>query len=164
MGFTGQYVTGVWLGNDDFSPMARVTGGSFPAQTWKTFMVAAHDTDNIPTAPGVTPHPRQIAERRRLAAVMSQNTTAELPVPPPIDTSKDMSKATRQVLGNIATLLQKAPAVAPRKAARQSRATPPAGNKPSSNVASAGGNAATRKPIANRNAERAARAASAGRQ
>ena len=47
IGFTGQYVAGVWLGNDDFTPMARVTGGSFPAQTWQTFMVAAHDTDNI---------------------------------------------------------------------------------------------------------------------
>ena len=39
MGITGQYVAGVWLGNDDFTPMARVTGGSFPAQTWKAFMV-----------------------------------------------------------------------------------------------------------------------------
>ena len=164
MGFTGQYVTGVWYGNDNFSPMGRVTGGSFPAQTWKTFMQAAYDGDNMATAPGVTPHPRQIAERRRLAAVMSQNTTAELPVPPPIDTSKDMSKATRQVLGNIATLLQKAPAVAPRKTDRQSRASPPAGNKPNSNVASVGGNAASRKPVANRNAERAAGTASTGRQ
>jgi len=164
MGFTGQYVTGVWYGNDNFSPMGRVTGGSFPAQTWKTFMQAAYDGDNMATAPGVTPHPRQIAERRRLAAVMSQNTTAELPVPPPIDTSKDMSKATRQVLGYIGTLLQKAPAVAPRKADRQSRATPPAGYKPNSNVASAGGNAASRKPVANRSAERAARTASTGRQ
>ena len=31
MGITGQYVAGVWMGNDDFSPMSRVTGGSFPA-------------------------------------------------------------------------------------------------------------------------------------
>src|SRR5665811_10994 len=28
MGFTGQYVTGVWLGNDDFTPLARVRRGS----------------------------------------------------------------------------------------------------------------------------------------
>ncbi|ODR98409.1 penicillin-binding protein [Methyloceanibacter methanicus] len=164
MGFTGQYVTGVWYGNDNFSPMGRVTGGSFPAQTWKTFMDAAYDGDNIPTAPGVTPHPRQIAERQRLAAVMQQNTTAELPVPPPIDTSKDMSKATRQVLGNIATLLQKAPPVSPRKPGQQSRATQPTGNKPKSNVASAVRNTPPPKPVANRNAERAARTASTGRQ
>ena len=52
IGFTGQYVAGVWLGNDDFTPMSRVTGGSFPAQTWHNFMVMAHDTDNIPADPG----------------------------------------------------------------------------------------------------------------
>jgi penicillin-binding protein 1A len=62
LGFTGQYVAGVWLGNDDFSPMARVTGGSFPAEAWHNFMVAAHDTDNIPTIPGLPAHPAQMAE------------------------------------------------------------------------------------------------------
>jgi penicillin-binding protein 1A len=34
MGFTAHYVTGVWFGNDDFSPMNRVTGGLLPAATW----------------------------------------------------------------------------------------------------------------------------------
>ena len=76
MGFTGQYVTGVWLGNDDFTPMARVTGGSFPAQTWKAYMVAAHDTDNIPEIPGIECHPVQIAERARIAAAVAQNANA----------------------------------------------------------------------------------------
>ena len=61
VGFTGQYVAGVWLGNDDFTPMARVTGGSFPAQTWQNFMVLAHDTDNIPQIPGLPLHPLQVA-------------------------------------------------------------------------------------------------------
>ena len=67
IGFTGQYVAGVWLGNDDFTPMARVTGGSFPAQTWHNFMVLAHDTDNIPQIPGIPLHPVQVAEQERLA-------------------------------------------------------------------------------------------------
>ena len=44
VGFTGQYVAGVWLGNDDFTPMARVTGGSFPAQTWHNYHGAAPTT------------------------------------------------------------------------------------------------------------------------
>lgn len=38
MGFTDQLVTGVWLGNDDNSPMKRVTGGAYPAQIWRTVM------------------------------------------------------------------------------------------------------------------------------
>ena len=137
MGFTGQYVTGVWLGNDDFSPMARVTGGSFPAQTWKTYMTAAHDTDNIPTIPGVEPHPRQIAERNRIAAVMSQNTTAELPVPPPIESAKDMSQATRQVLQDLSKLLKKAPQVTPSDRDNERRAKAPSKVKSQSNLASA---------------------------
>ena len=164
MGFTGQYVTGVWYGNDNFSPMGRVTGGSFPAQTWKEFMDAAYDSDNIATVPGVTPHPRQIAARQRLADVMAQNTTADLPVPPPVDTSKDMPKATRNIMGNIATLLQNAPAVRPRKAEKHSRATPPANAGSPANLASADDNTLQREPNSNQDAGLAARTASTGRQ
>ncbi len=42
VGFTPQLVTGVWFGNDDGSPMKRVTGGGLPARTWAGFMGAAH--------------------------------------------------------------------------------------------------------------------------
>jgi len=41
VGYTAELVTGVWFGNDDNSPMDRVAGGSFPARTWKGFMVPA---------------------------------------------------------------------------------------------------------------------------
>jgi penicillin-binding protein 1A len=40
VGFTADLVAGVWFGNDDNSPMNKVTGGTLPAQTWKTFMRA----------------------------------------------------------------------------------------------------------------------------
>ena len=42
VGFTPQLVTAVWFGNDDGSPMKRVTGGGLPARTWAVFMGAAH--------------------------------------------------------------------------------------------------------------------------
>lgn len=42
VGYTAHYVTGVWLGNDDFSPMKRVTGGSLPTLIWHDLMVYAH--------------------------------------------------------------------------------------------------------------------------
>ena len=112
MGFTGQYVAGVWLGNDDFSPMARVTGGSFPAQTWHNFMVLAHDTDNIPTIPGLPAHPVQVAEQQRLAklqqAVATNSDVIIVPAATP-ESVKDMSSATRQVLEKIGELLKAAP-------------------------------------------------------
>ena len=38
IGYTPHLVAGVWLGNDDNSPMKRVTGGSIPALIWRQFM------------------------------------------------------------------------------------------------------------------------------
>jgi penicillin-binding protein 1A len=41
IGYTGHFVTGVWYGNDDFTPMKEVTGGLLPAPTWKRIMIEA---------------------------------------------------------------------------------------------------------------------------
>jgi penicillin-binding protein 1A len=41
IGFDDDLVVGVWVGNDDQSPMRGVTGGSVPAQIWKGFVDAA---------------------------------------------------------------------------------------------------------------------------
>lgn len=38
MGYTAELTAGVWVGNDDASPMHKVTGGGLPAQIWKQFM------------------------------------------------------------------------------------------------------------------------------
>ncbi len=43
VGYTADLVAGVWMGNDDGTPMKKVTGGSLPAQLWRGFMLAAHD-------------------------------------------------------------------------------------------------------------------------
>lgn len=41
VGFTEQYVAGVWLGNSDSRPMLGVSGGSLPAQIWRAVMIDA---------------------------------------------------------------------------------------------------------------------------
>lgn len=41
VGFSNNLVAGVWLGNDDNSPMQRVTGGSLPARIWRGVMQQA---------------------------------------------------------------------------------------------------------------------------
>jgi penicillin-binding protein 1A len=41
IGFNDELIVGVWVGNDDHSPMDRVTGGSLPAAIWKRFMTAS---------------------------------------------------------------------------------------------------------------------------
>jgi penicillin-binding protein 1A len=42
LGFTADLVAGVWMGNDDGSPMKNVTGGGLPARLWRDFMLEAH--------------------------------------------------------------------------------------------------------------------------
>lgn len=42
IGFAYPLVTGVWVGNDDNTPMHQnITGGTLPAQAWKEFMMTA---------------------------------------------------------------------------------------------------------------------------
>ena len=130
IGFTGQYVVGVWLGNDDFTPMARVTGGSYPAQTWQKFMVQARDTDNIPQIPGVPLHPLQAAEHERITAMTQNMDTAIAPTPAPAESVKDMSPATRRVLESIVDLLKDARQLNPNEAPKPGRAEIP--SKPGS--------------------------------
>lgn len=38
LGFTADYVTGVWMGYDDNSPLTGVTGGGLPAEIWQETM------------------------------------------------------------------------------------------------------------------------------
>jgi len=49
IGFTTDYVAGVWVGNDDSSPTRGVTGGTLPAAIWKEAMLAAEK--NLPAKP-----------------------------------------------------------------------------------------------------------------
>ncbi|MDJ0389550.1 PBP1A family penicillin-binding protein [Roseomonas sp. E05] len=41
IGFTEEYVAGVWLGNSDNKPMLGVSGGGLPAQIWRAVMMEA---------------------------------------------------------------------------------------------------------------------------
>jgi penicillin-binding protein 1A len=42
VGYTGHLVAGVWLGNDDFSPTKKMTGGGLPVDIWSRLMKVAH--------------------------------------------------------------------------------------------------------------------------
>ena len=57
VGYTGNYVCGVWFGNDDYSPTNRMTGGSLPAMTWRQIMAYAHQGIEVKAIPGVAPGP-----------------------------------------------------------------------------------------------------------
>ncbi|CAM5427852.1 peptidoglycan glycosyltransferase OS=Afipia felis OX=1035 GN=mrcA_3 PE=3 SV=1 [Afipia felis] len=53
VGYTGNFVGGVWYGNDDYSPTNRMTGGSLPARTWHDIMEVAHQGIEIKELTGV---------------------------------------------------------------------------------------------------------------
>ncbi|MEX0646028.1 MAG: PBP1A family penicillin-binding protein, partial [Parvularculaceae bacterium] len=57
IGYTAQITAGAWVGNDDFSPMEKVTGGTLPAQIWKKFMIAAHEDAPLRAIRGAYPAP-----------------------------------------------------------------------------------------------------------
>lgn len=53
LGFTADYVAGVWFGNDDGDPMNHITGGQLPARLWKTIMTEAHQGVEVHSLPGL---------------------------------------------------------------------------------------------------------------
>ena len=55
IGYSSRYVCAVWVGNDDNSPMRRVTGGGMPAHIWKDIMAPAHKGLDTPSLPGEAP-------------------------------------------------------------------------------------------------------------
>ncbi len=72
-GFTGGLTTVVWIGRDDNTPMRRITGGSAPAELWRSVMIAGMNrlpTGSIPPGP---PPP--------LAAPAPATANAPAPVP-----------------------------------------------------------------------------------
>ena len=52
VGFTGGFVTAVWVGKDDDTSMRKVTGGGAPAEIWRTFMAAALPRLKVGPIPG----------------------------------------------------------------------------------------------------------------
>jgi penicillin-binding protein 1A len=62
IGFSPDVITGVWVGNDDSSPMNKVTGGLLPAQIWSGFMrVALQNRPDTPL-PRAQPVPMLMAQ------------------------------------------------------------------------------------------------------
>jgi penicillin-binding protein 1A len=62
VGYTDNLVTGIWMGNDDDTPMNRVSGGRYPARLWHDYMGSAINVP-VPSFGGIgndaTPEPVQ---------------------------------------------------------------------------------------------------------
>jgi len=55
VGYTGNFIAGVWFGNDDYTSTNRLTGGSLPAATWQQIMLYAHQGIELRPLPGIGP-------------------------------------------------------------------------------------------------------------
>ena len=52
VGFAGDLVVGVWIGNDDNSPLPGTSGGGAPARIWRAFMADALGPERRRSAAG----------------------------------------------------------------------------------------------------------------
>jgi 1A family penicillin-binding protein len=70
LGFTADYVAGVWMGYDDNTPLTGVTGGGLPAEIWHETMVRVHE--GLPANPlpmRDPPPPTQVAQTQQPGGV-----------------------------------------------------------------------------------------------
>lgn len=58
IGFTADYVTGVWMGYDNNTPLAGVTGGGIPAEIWHEVMARVEEGLPVTPLPVIVPEPR----------------------------------------------------------------------------------------------------------
>lgn len=58
IGFTADYVAGVWMGYDDNTPLTGVTGSGLPAEIWHEAMVRVHEGLEPAPLPAFVPRPK----------------------------------------------------------------------------------------------------------
>ncbi|GAB5467325.1 MAG: PBP1A family penicillin-binding protein [Rhodospirillales bacterium] len=114
VGFTADLVVGVWVGNDDGTPMDKVTGGRLPAEIWRRIVTAAEEgrpvrplpnggspaaSDPQPAAPLVSqrePQPAPVVQSEPkdligdLLGTIERDETSNLPLPRALDSSTPM--------------------------------------------------------------------------
>ena len=74
VGYTGNFVGAVWMGNDDYTPTKRMTGGTIPALAWHNIMAYAHQGVELRALPGLPPpqHPPTVADAALVGAPAPQ--------------------------------------------------------------------------------------------
>ena len=101
VGYTGNFIGGVWFGNDDYSATNRMTGGTLPAMTWQQIMAYAHQGVEIRHLDGIDydkdtpPRPAAVASASGVAAEPRQH--------PPV-----LSRRGADILGRMERLLNEA--------------------------------------------------------
>jgi penicillin-binding protein 1A len=89
VGYTGNFVCGVWYGNDDYSPLNRMTGGSLPAQTWHEIMAYAHQGIELKQVAGLPRNPATVGP------ILDRDGKGDAPIRPAMLTHKGVEMLLR---------------------------------------------------------------------
>lgn len=108
VGFTGNYTAAVWLGNDDFTPTNKMTGGSLPAMVWQRLMVYAHQNIDLKPIPGLE-HPFIDAEIAAKAEEAEKKDADQAAADAAAERPAVLSSRTTQTLRDMTRLFQTAP-------------------------------------------------------
>ena len=92
IGFAGDLVVGVWVGRDDNGSLGRVSGGTIPAEIWRSFMSSALSVD----------HSRGPALPTEFTSEAAQNKRLQSPLPPEWS---DSTKPLRDLLHRLQQLV-----------------------------------------------------------
>ncbi|MFC7702852.1 transglycosylase domain-containing protein [Plastorhodobacter daqingensis] len=96
IGFTADYVAGVWMGYDDNTPLNGVTGGGLPAEIWREVMVRVHQglpARPLPLEVPPPPVPLETVVRQHTGRAVAAESPRNEPAENPID------QILREVLG-----------------------------------------------------------------
>jgi penicillin-binding protein 1A len=128
IGYSGNYVASIWMGNDDSSPTADVTGGFLPAMTWHDIMTYAHTGIELKTIPGLAPMdkpaPQAVAATQKPASGGRAQTFEVLTPERPATLSRRSSLVIVGIEELIRTKTERATAATPSRRADTSRVAP----------------------------------------
>src|SRR4029079_4952480 len=95
IGFAGNLVVGVWVGRDDNKSLGKISGGTVPAEIWRSFMSSALAIDRS-HGPDLPPnfhrlHPQQQPKSRSPLPPEWSNATKPL---------RDLARQIEQIVGH----------------------------------------------------------------
>jgi penicillin-binding protein 1A len=128
VGYTGNYVTAVWFGNDDYESTRNMTGGSLPAMAFKEVMDFAHQGIEFRPLAGVdSSRPTQVASAGRAPAAARPEGAG------PAISAATMSRRSFEVIGGLTDMFRSVEVAPP------SFAAPANGRRTTAQAPAAGG-------------------------
>jgi penicillin-binding protein 1A len=108
VGYTGNYTTAIWFGNDDYTSTNRMTGGSIPARTFKRLMDYAHQGIQLKPIPGIE-DPLPTGDRTPITVAAGKSTATDDGSLPPLVRPRSLSPETTKLIRTLRDDLIKAP-------------------------------------------------------